>query len=198
MPLNKHSPYFICKEKRYRQGDILRDVTVVQWAEVVDGALAIIERNLPYAVVLSQECDLEHDFNSRSNAVSPNMDKFLPSILLCPAYLAAQLKEGTHLETIQMKMHRIPTEHWKGVKQHNNYRYHFLVEDQDLQLPELTLDFKHFFTIPRAVIYREKYEAHYVCSLDDLFREHLSSRFANYLSRIGLPELVAPTPQATA
>jgi hypothetical protein len=159
MPLNKNSPYFSCTEKRYRQGDIIRDLTVVEWAEVLEDAIEITERQLPYAVVLSQECDLEHDFNNRSNTAAPTMDKFLPTILLCPAYPAAQLREGTHLEALKLKMQKIPSEQWKGVKQHNNYRYHLLSEDQDFQLPELVLDFKHFFTIPRAVIYREKYDA---------------------------------------
>jgi hypothetical protein len=35
---------------------------------------------------------------------------------------------------------------------------------------------------------QEHKEKHYICTVSELFREKISQRFANYLSRIGLPE----------
>ena len=86
-------------------------------------------------------------------------------------------------------MQRISSDEWKRVKQNSNYRYHFLPEQEDKQLPDLAIDFKHYLTLPREVAYRPNTKNKVFTSLEDLFREHLSSRFAHYLSRIGLPEL---------
>lgn len=192
MALNRASAYTSDASSRYRQGDILREVQIVEWAEVVDDEFVVSERYLPYCVVLSQECDLEHDFNNRSDPVKceRDTDKFLQSILVCPAYPAAQLREGTHLNDAGLKMQRINSDEWKRVKQNSNYRYHFLPEQGDIQLPEIAIDFKHYFTIPRDIAYRRETRAKVLTALDDLFREHLSGRFAHYLSRVGLPELV--------
>lgn len=191
MALNKVSPYSSDTSSRYRQGDILREVQIVEWAEVVDDQFVLSERYLPYCVVLSQECDLEHDFNNRIDLIKceRDTDKFLQSILVCPAYPAAQLRQGIHLNDSGLKMQRINSDEWKRVKQNSNYRYHFLPEHGDIQLPELALDFKHYFTMPREVAYRIKTREKVLTALDDLFREHLSGRFAQYLSRVGLPEL---------
>lgn len=191
MASSRTSVYTNATSSRYRQGDILRDVQVVEWAEVVNEELVVTGRRLPYCVVLSQECDLEHDFNNRADAVKceRDTDKFLQSILVCPAYPAAQLREGSHLKDAGLKMQRIGSDEWKRVKQNTNYRYHFLPEQEDIQLPDLTIDFKQYLTIPRDVAYRLETKVKVLTSLDDLFREHLSSRFAHYLCRIGLPEL---------
>ena len=191
MALNSASAYASDASLRYRQGDILRDVRIVEWAEVVNDQFLLSERYLPYCVVLSQECDLEHDFNNRADPVKceRDTDKFIQSILVCPAYPAAQLREGTHLIDASLKMQRINTADWRRVTQNSNYRYHFLPEHLDVQLPALAIDFKQYFTIPRDVAYRSEIRAKVLTSLDDLFREHFSGRFAHYLSRVGLPEL---------
>ena len=75
---------------------------------------------------------------------------------------------------------------WNFIKNNQDPRYHFLRKDLDLQVPELVIDFKHYYTIPRDFLY-EKIEHHYLGTMSELFREFLSQRFAFYLSRIGLP-----------
>lgn len=170
---------------------MLRGLSIVEWAGVQNDELVVRERTLPYCVILSQECDLEHDFNNRNDPAKRDRDndKFLQSLLLCPAYPAAQFKLGTHLEAAGLKMQRINSDEWKRIKQNNSYRYHYLPEQAEYQVPELALDFKHYITVPRDEAYREDFKQKFLVGLDDLFREHLSSRFAHYLSRIGLPEL---------
>ncbi|WP_145956493.1 hypothetical protein [Burkholderia pseudomallei] len=175
---------------RFRQGDVLRDVVIVTWAEEVNGELSITTEQMPYCVVLTQECDLEQDYTNRNDPerYGKSRDKVLPSILLCPAYPAAQLKDGSHLQAQDAPMQKMGRDDWRRVIQNNNYRYHYLPENADRQVPELVLDFKRYLTVPREVAYRPEFKGAWLVSLGDLFREHLSSRFAHYLSRIGLPE----------
>lgn len=188
MPLSSISgQYYRSDLTRFEQGDVLRDLTVVQWAEVSDGEIDIQDRLLSYCVLLSQDCDLEHDFNSR-NGVAANNDKFLTSALLIPAYPAETFRAGTHLATLSLSMQRHSTDAWKRLKGNNEARYHFLNGEASLQVPELVLDFKHYLTIPRDVLYRGNNAASYLATIEVIYREQLSLRFASYLSRIGLPE----------
>lgn len=172
------------------QGAIYRDVTVLPTIPLNDtdseDELTVIDYN--YAVMLTQECDLERDFYSHQGDPEKH-DKFLPSLLLAPAYLAQSLRNGEHLADIGLKMQHINSDRWRVVKRNGNKRYHYLTKDTDFGVPALVIDFKHYFTIPRDNLYRQLVNAeHYVASLDVPFREHLSSRFTHYLSRIGLPE----------
>lgn len=95
MPLSAvNSPYFKSDLPRYEQGDILRDVTLIEWADIDEkGEIRLAERTLQYCVIVSQECDLEHDFNARTNADRPNTDKYLQSLLICHAYPAQEFRK---------------------------------------------------------------------------------------------------------
>ena len=66
-------------------------------------------------------------------------------------------------------------------------RYHYLNEDLENGVPELVIDFKHFVTASRFQIYKNR-SNQYVTTNNELYRESLSIRFANYLARIGLPD----------
>jgi hypothetical protein len=74
-------------------------------------------------------------------------------------------------------------------------RYHFLPEKADIGLPPLVIDFKHYYTLPREDVYKI-FSAKYKISIDALYREDLSQRFAHYLSRIGLPQQYGKAPAA--
>lgn len=189
MASSRRSAYTDEIVSRYRQGDIIREMKIVEWAEVIDNEIIVLERSLPYGAILSQECDLEHDYNNRADLEKCKIstDKFLQMLLVCPAYIAEDVRQGTHLPNHIMQS--FGRDQWKRIKQNNDSRYHFLAEDPEKQVPDLVIDFKHYFTIPRAIAYRDSIKSNFVASLDDLFREHLSNRFAHYLSRIGLPEI---------
>jgi hypothetical protein len=85
---------------------------------------------------------------------------------------------------------------WKPVGQNKSDRYHFLQavpSELDLAgegLPALVVDFKRFFTLPATEIERQiaNGEARRRCRLLSPYREHLQSRIAFYLQRVGLPE----------
>ena len=179
-----------CKRENGRvyQGDILRDMLLLEmeYADEEGSGYSIIEKEVPYIVVLTQDCDLEQDFNNRAQ-ISEKHDKYIDSILVCPAYLAEEFREGKHLEIFDLKMERWDTKRYKQIKTQNNYRYHYLEGYQPYQIPNLVIDFKHYYTISRNIIYFAKENGHYLASLRQLFRENLSHRFSFFLSRIGLP-----------
>lgn len=191
---------------RIYQGDILRDLPAISWS-YVDGQYKVVQFELPYAVVMTQDCDLDNDYKNRqqimnlesnnnaenqkkNNPPKKKHDKYLPSILICPAYLAESLKEGKHLEDFNQVMERWDSKRFDSIKKQNKDRFHYLESNPIMQIADLIIDFKHYYTIPRDVLYH-MYSDKYLASLNQLFREYLSQRFFNYFSRIGLPDLSA-------
>lgn len=183
------SMYVKLASKRICQGDIFRSIDIIDW-NIKDNLseYEISKATLPYIIVMSQDCDLEWDFNNRSEPASVKHDKYLQTILVCPAYNAAEFKAGDHLKSNRLKMQEWNSDDYKRIKQQNHTRFHFLEQNQTLQVPQLIVDFKHYYTIPRDALYK-MYAEHYLSTINPLFRESLSQRFSNYLSRIGLPEL---------
>ena len=161
---------------------------------IVDDKLAVTSLEYQYGVVLSQDCDLEQGskvttahYNNEESVTEFN--QFLPSVLFIPAFPAELLRSGEHLvELYQIKTQKISTNLWKSLKSNNNPRYHFLPSEPSQQIPELVMDFKTYYTLPFRVI-SSQYKKYYLATVNEIFREGLSLRFANYLSRIGLPEL---------
>jgi len=172
-------------EERICQGDIFRDFEYLEYTPNSKKTGTGTMKIFPYLLILSQDCDLELDCKNRTNS-EDNQDKFLFSILACPGYLAEELRKGIHLKEYKLKMQTINTERWNNIKNNQNPRYHFLKGEKTFQIPDLVLDFKHYYAISRDVLYKN-FEDCYIGSLNELFREALSQRFAYYLSRIGLP-----------
>jgi len=139
----------------------------------------------PYAVVLSQDCDLELDFLAREEG-SVKPDKLLPSILFCEVFALEELVD----------VNRIEANIYKRVIQNKDERYHFLQEvtsGEDLMgkgLPNLGIDFKRYFTVATEEVYQQFSNATGVrrCYLCSPYLEHLSTRFCYYQFRIALPE----------
>ena len=170
------------------QGDIFRSFTYVRWAKLntSSGNVDIDEIKIPFFVVLTQACDLKQDFQDRSKKESEKRDKYIESVLVCPAYIATSVKTGSHLKELKIQSESYNRDRWKIIEKNNNPRYHFLKENPSLKIPNLVIDFKQYYTIPTQILY-ELFEDHYLGALQDLFKEDLSQRFASYLSRIGLP-----------
>lgn len=189
------SPYNRHTLERFHQGDILRNIEVVESVyrhdEEGNRKLTLQKKELEYAIIITQECDLEQDIKFRFDQNRKTDDKFMHSILLIPAYPAERVREGTHIDKTVMQS--FGRDQWNLIKQNRDYRYHYFTGFLDYQVPELVADFKHYFTIPRETIYNHYGNLeHYVASLSELFRENLSIRFAQYLARIGLPEFTEP------
>jgi hypothetical protein len=139
----------------------------------------------PFAIIVTQDCDCEQDFKFRKDNIISNAT--IPSILFCEVVAA---------ETLRNRDKDINTKVWGQVKINKNERYHFLeaipkiADILDEGLPELTLDFKRYFTIPTDEVYYriEIGEANRRCHLVSPYLEHLTSRFNYFQSRIALPE----------
>tara|TARA_B100000508_G_scaffold60333_1_gene47125 strand:- start:169092 stop:169634 length:543 start_codon:yes stop_codon:yes gene_type:complete len=173
------------KGERIRQGDILEEI---EYSYIVPNKKELLRETYPYVLVLTQDCDLKQDHEAREQKLE-NKDKFLESILLLPAFLKDDFKTGEHLS--MLGLNRLDWGNgseslWKNILSNGNKRFHHLKKDQELELPDLIIDFKFFFTMRRddlEKVYKEKYLA----SIKPLYREDLSVRFTHYLSRIGLP-----------
>lgn len=174
---------------RVRQGDILKNISIVLGFSTSDEKKVLPSYfNFNYGIVVSQDCDLLSDYRERkNNSPDKKQDKYLPTILICPAYLWEDFKEGKHFENWSMQAFN--SSNYKKLQKNDEYkRFHYLPGEVKFFIPELVIDFKHFITIPRDSLYKKRNKI-YTVSLNELFREELSQRFTNYLSRIGLPEI---------
>lgn len=73
-------------DKRIRQGDIIRDVEYIESVSEQSGIVTISKIIFPLIVVLTQDCDLTWDYNSRINSHRHNNDKYLFSTIVAPLY----------------------------------------------------------------------------------------------------------------
>ena len=167
---------------RICQGDIFTEIEVIENFQVKRSQIILNKISFPYVVCINQECDLENDFKS-----SDNKDNKLLHIAIAPAFNFEDFLSGTHWARIfetNATSKRKDTKS-KLIMDNEIPRFHYLNFNEP-QMPELIIDFKHFFTINRDVLYGQLDKR--LCSLDDLFKEKLSQRFSNFVSRIGLPE----------
>jgi hypothetical protein len=163
---------------RLTQGDILSGVAYKVSSNLEEGYVDVA---INYCVVMTQDCDLEQDFN----ALDTQPQLRLPSILICPAYPSDKFLNGDHVIPNTSKSKQSDLEDIEKCKRD---RYHYLPA-VDGKLPSMVIDFKHFYTLPRSVAYNLFDNGSYIITINELFRERLSQRFANYLSRFALPEI---------
>ena len=163
------------------QGDIFQNIEVLEHIEVEKSILTVKKILFPFVVCLNQECDLETDFNNEG------CDNNLLHIAIAPAFIFEQFLTGTHWGGIfaNNKPQKRTDTIIKKITDNEIPRYHYL-KFPDLNMPELLIDFKHFFSINRIIIYKQMDKR--LCSLEDLFREKINQRFSYFISRIGLPE----------
>lgn len=135
----------------------------------------------PYAIVLSQDCDLEQDYRSRSVS-PPDPRLMLPSVLLCEAVPASEEKQQPKISAI-----------WKQVTQNNHERFHYLSriaaneDSAGIGIESLVLDFKRYFTVPTDDLYEQcKLGAARRVFLNPNYLEHVTTRFCYYQYRVAL------------
>lgn len=175
------------KQERLLQGDIIQNVEYIEYIEEESGILNISKVIFPYVIVLTQDCDLQQDYEFRCSKKS-SQDKYLISILVAPLYNFEHFCQGDHLIEIGIKSSIINKKKTPGENLIKNQtpRYHYL--DFGLESPVVpsVIDFKHYFSISTDIAYRLK-KQYFVFSVSQLYREDISHRFASFLSRIGLP-----------
>lgn len=137
-----------------------------------------------YAVVVSQDCDLDWDWKARMNGDKP--DKLLSGILFCEAKPADRL-------VYERKYNR---QERKIIRQNRDERYQFLQKvDSEFDLlengvPELVVDFKRCFSLPAEEAYYrlESEELQRRCLFEHPYLQHLIARFWSFQGRVALPE----------
>jgi len=177
-------------EERVCQGDILGDVEHIEAVDHTGEFVEVTKTLFPRIIVLTQDCDLEQDFRfRRSDPPKPTQDKFLVSVLVAPLYTAEHVFAGEHLSLLNLTMSPIPKTATPGktLMQNETPRYYYLPFTEASRLPPLIIDFKHYFSVNVEYLNALKRKT-FICKVSELFRESISLRFANYLSRIGLPE----------
>jgi hypothetical protein len=179
------------KEIRVCQGDILKNVELIEYAIEKDGNIEISKIIFPLTIVLTQDCDLQQDFTNRNKDNPTNQDKHLISIIVAPIYNLEHVYAGEHLSELGLQMQLFSNKPEKldnkFLKQNQNPRYHYLEFDKSIQIVDSVIDFKHYFTVNVRYLDKHKVDS-FVGKVSELFRENISHRFASFLSRIGLPE----------
>lgn len=172
---------------RICQADIFENVEVIESIEASGAEIKVNKIVLPYAICLNQDCDLESDERCRKD--NDNKDSMLLHFAVAPVFIFNDFLTGDHWGEIfkKSKAKKKSDTEVKKIMDNEISRYHYFSFPPSDGLPELIIDFKHFFSI--SVTQREQLLSKKLCSLDDLFREKVNQRFSFYISRIGLPEL---------
>ena len=180
-------------KSRLCQGDILRDVHWVEYVAEASGIIEVSRIVFPLAIVLTQDCDLEQEHRFRTES-RPTQDKWLISVLMAPLYNVEHVYQGEHLSELGIRMEKVPKTKTPGnfLRDNERPRYHYLEFEEEVPIVASVIDFKHYFSATVEYLLGLKPRA-YICSVAPLFREDIAHRFANYLARVGLPELAAPS-----
>jgi hypothetical protein len=170
---------------RLRQGELLTDLVqfTLDLATIGQEQPGFFRTTHPFAIIVSQDCDLEQDFHLRTQDKASV--KRLPSVLFTQAFAAAELRPTVGGSDI-----------WKRVVQNKDERYHYLqmveptCDSQKAGLPALVADFKRYFTLPTEEVYHklEIGEVKRRCVLTSPYLEHVAIRFGFFLSRVALPQ----------
>ncbi|AIE72586.1 MULTISPECIES: hypothetical protein [unclassified Synechocystis] len=176
------------KGSSLRQGEILTGV--IQYKPVVNELLqgeqelsfdAILH---PYAIVVTQDCDLDWDYRARQ-AENSQPAKLLNSIILCEIGTAELIRTTDGINRKE----------WELVVAHRHERFYFFekippeYEVEQEGLPEIAADFKRVFGIDAATLYRQ-IELGMVkrrAILASPYLEHFSRRYYSFHGRVALP-----------
>lgn len=179
------------KASPLRQGEILTGV--VQYNPVVDEIPLKLQDSQevpftpvihPYAIVITQDCDLDWDYKARGSSTS-NPAKLLNSVVLCEVGTAEAIRSTDGMNRKE----------WELVAAHRHERFYFFekilpeCEIEQEGLDELTADFKKFFGIDAATLYRqiELGIAKRRTVLASPYLEHCPRRYHSFHGRVALP-----------
>ena len=182
-PTRPESPVYAVSglSGEFRQGEVITHAAQYVYDPVSGRASELYQ---DYVVVASQDCDLLWDYRSLQSGARGDMN----GLLLYEAEEALSVKNRMHSQKQQ--------DLWRRVQGNRDDRYHYMEEVPkalDLAsegLPALVIDFKRYFAMPAAELYRQCALGHGAmrrCRLEAPYREHFQSRAAFYLQRVGLP-----------
>jgi hypothetical protein len=173
---------------RVSQGDIYKDVEVIDYVLEKQGIIQISKIVFPLVIVLTQDCDLEQDYIIRAGRKeAKDQDKLIFSVLVAPLYNVEHIYVGEHLDKLGIRMQVFESKTQKSNLLNNEVpRYHYLDISSEVPITPSVIDFKHYFSV--HVGYLRGKTKDFICRASPLYREDISHRFASYLARIGLPK----------
>ena len=173
---------------RISQCDIFHDITVVESMSLNGNEMEIRSISFPYVICLNQDCDLNSDKRDKDQNPDGNKNCRLLHLIVAPLFNFTSFLEGNHWGELFDQSPAIKENKTEGKKIKNNEdpRYHYLHFNEESKLPDMIIDFKHFFTISTDVMYNSLDKR--VFALEELYREKICQRFAFFQSRIGLPD----------
>lgn len=180
-------------EEALLQCEVLSDV--VEFAADADGPGAGVDVHRivhPYAILLTQDCDLDRDWEVRRSGAETH-HRLLRNLLLCEVTTAEELRTGEKGGNADMPP--VNSSLWNSIRQNKDERFHFLeaappnLDAARRGVEELVVHFLRVFTVPTGRLYRAIDAAHTArrARLRSPYLEHLAHRFTTYWARIALP-----------
>lgn len=144
-------------------------------------------------IVMSQECDLEHDFETRypngqeplSQKEAEESGRTLLHVLLCDIYAANELSELQ--PDFKAKI-------FKRIEDNQMERYHYLgkasVFETADEVGPLFIDFRKYLAAPCGEVYDQlaSESSQRIARLPAYYLHDLAQRFHSYLARIAIPD----------
>lgn len=171
------------KSGALRQGEVLSGLchATLDLTALEEDKHKATSQEHPYVMVMSQNCDLALDFGVRGG---DDKKDTIASVLFCYVVEYEGMRGAKMMDAGL----------WKRIRQQKHARYQYLqscLPEEDLQgssFPALAIDFKQYFTQPTGEVYfrlrRDEFRRR--CVLTSPYLEHLSTRFAAYLTRVAL------------
>ncbi len=114
--------------------------------------------------------------------------------MVAPLYDPSMIKNGEHLdELIDNKIiENVKRDRYYNSKENDlinsdlHYRFHSLDFNNNKLVPNSVIDFKHYFTLNVDYLLNSREKR--LCKLQPIFCEQVSRKFANYLSRVAIPD----------
>lgn len=177
----------INKESRICQCDMFHDIDIVEDIIENEQGIEVKKIHFPMVVCLNQDCDLNSDDRDKHKE-GVNHNCRLLHLLLAPVFNFDSFRMGNHWGKIfdTGKKYKKDGTEIKKIINNEDPRYHYLHFDEESGLPDMVIDFKHFFTVSTNYLYQNL--SHRVSAINELYREKINQRFSYYVSRIGLPD----------
>jgi hypothetical protein len=198
--LEQGNPIYLSSiEGPLRQGEILSNVMLLSPEPGTplssQGNIKTIVTTHEFAIILSQDCDLDQDYRRREKIATEDDDsskaqalrkKLLGHVLLCGVELASRQKASNEEgRTI-----------WERIVKNNDFRFHYLQEIESSSdtlekgIGAVIVSFHRYFTVPTEDLLAriKSSETRRRSFMTSPYFEHLSDRFSHYQARVALPK----------
>ena len=187
------------QEQGVGQGDIFKGVKYSYIDSEDDDSVEVMEFTFPYAIVMSQSCDVAYMDEFESGETSAVV-RYMPSILMCPIYPKDLIKHGEHLKdifnyldrTIESGAPYYNKDDIRVAEKDQHVRFHALKIDASERtiMDQAVIDFKHLFSVPMK--YLRNHRSQRICTIEDIYIDQIVNKMAAYLARVGLPDPKIP------